>query len=103
MSDSDLALFKQSLPRIINQPGGNAAIIQTMRAIAEYDAAGAGIVQLLRAGEIDRAEAFKRLQSRPNPLEGLRVPAGGDTAGGATTTAPAGGVRTFNPATGKLE
>jgi hypothetical protein len=103
MSDSDLALFKQSLPRIINQPGGNAAIIQTMRAIAEYDAAGADIVQLLRSGEIDRSEAFKRLRSRPNPLEGLRVPAGDDTAGGATTTAPAGGVRTFNPATGKLE
>jgi flagellar protein FlgJ len=103
MSDADLDMFKKSLPRIINQPGGNLAIIQTMRAIAEYDAAGADIVQLLRSGEIDRSEAFKRLRSRPNPLEGLRVPAGGDTAGGATTTAPAGGVRTFNPATGKLE
>jgi hypothetical protein len=76
MSDADLALFKQSLPRIINQPGGNQTIIQTMRAIAQYDAEGAQIVQQLRAGEIKRAEAFDRLQARKNPLEGFKPPRG---------------------------
>jgi hypothetical protein len=80
MSDADLALFKQSLPRIINQPGGNQTIIQTMRAIAQYDAEGAQIVQQLRAGEIKRAEAFDRLQNRKNPLEGFKAPAKGDPA-----------------------
>lgn len=72
MSDADLALFKQSLPRIINQPGGNQAIIGTMRAIAEYDAQGAQIVQRLRAGEISRADAFRELRSRADPLSGVR-------------------------------
>ena len=68
MSDADLDLFKQSLPRIINQPGGNKIIIDTMRAIAQYDAEGARIVQKLRNGELSRAEAFDALQNRANPL-----------------------------------
>jgi hypothetical protein len=97
MSDADLALFKQSLPRIINQPGGNAVIINTMRAIAQYDAEGAAIAQRFRAGEIDRAKAFELLQSRQNPLANFRAPAATGGSGGPTT------VRTFNPATGQLE
>lgn len=95
MSDADLALFKQSLPRIVNQPGGNAIIISTMRAIAQYDAEGAAITQRFRAGEIDRAEAFRLLQSRQNPLANFRAPA---AASGQPSS-----VRTYNPATGKLE
>lgn len=82
MSDADLALFKQSLPRIINQPGGNKMIVDTMRAIAQYDAEGAAIVQRLRSGELSRAEAFAALQNRANPLEGLK--------GGGAAAAPAG-------------
>lgn len=71
MSDADLILFKQSLPRLINQPGGNKLIIHTIRAVAQYDAEGATIVQKLRRGEIDRATAFDMLQSRVNPLDQL--------------------------------
>jgi hypothetical protein len=71
MSDADLAMFKQSLPRIINQPGGNKKIIETMRAIAQYDAEGAAIVQALRSEKIGRAQAFEMLQSRVNPLAEL--------------------------------
>lgn len=71
MSDADLALFKQSLPRLINSPDGNAIIIHTMRGIAQYDAEGAAIVQRLRAGEINRAQAFEALQARKNPLAGF--------------------------------
>jgi hypothetical protein len=37
MSDADLALFKQSLPRLINTPEGNALIIDGMRRMAIYD------------------------------------------------------------------
>jgi hypothetical protein len=81
MSDADLALFKQSLPRIINQPGGNQTIVNTMRAIAEYDAQGAVIVQRLRAGEIDRAQAFQELQNRKNPLSSFKAPAGATPTG----------------------
>lgn len=74
MSDADLELFKQSLPRIINQPGGNALIIDTLRRVNEYDAQGAVIVQELRAGKIDRATAFERLQAREHPLPDLTQP-----------------------------
>lgn len=74
MSDADLALFKQSLPRIINQPGGNELIINTMKSIAQYDAEGANIVQQLRSGKIDRAQAFEALQNRPNPLDTFKAP-----------------------------
>jgi hypothetical protein len=86
MSDADLALFKQSLPRIINQPGGNAIIIGTMKAIAQYDAEGAAIVQRMRTGEITRADAFQLLMDRPNPLANFRMPSGGETGGGTGTT-----------------
>lgn len=74
MSDADLELFKQSLPRLINQPEGNRRIIETMRGIAQYDAEGARILQNLRAGNIDRATAFQQLQSRANPLSDFKAP-----------------------------
>ncbi|GHA15111.1 hypothetical protein GCM10007989_07330 [Devosia pacifica] len=45
MSDADLELFKQSVPRLINQPGGNELIIRTMRDINRYDQALANLVQ----------------------------------------------------------
>lgn len=76
MSDADLALFKQSLPRVINQPGGNQLIVNTMRAIAQYDAEGAAIVQRRRNGEITTAQAFELLQNRKNPLDDFKVGAG---------------------------
>lgn len=87
MSDADLALFKQSLPRIINQPGGNKIILDTMRAIAQYDAQGAAIVQQLRAGDLDRAQAFSMLMARPNPMQGFKPPV---QDGGAAETPTSG-------------
>ena len=93
MSDADLALFKQSLPQIINSPGGNKIIVGTMRAIAEYDAEGARIVQRLRSGEITRSQAFDALQNRPNPLEGFKPAAKAAAPGGTaapSTSAPDG-------------
>ena len=101
MSDADLELFKQSLPRIINTPGGNQLIVDTMRAIAQYDAQGADIVQRLRSGEIDRATAFQMLQQRQNPLATFK----GQTGAPAAAPAPAGGKprKRYNPATGAFE
>ena len=74
MSDADLELFKQSLPRIVNQPNGNQIIINTMRGSAQYDEMGADIVQRYRSGEITSAEAFAQLNSRPDPFENLQMP-----------------------------
>lgn len=87
MSDADLDLFRQSLPRIINSPEGNQMIIETLRAIAQYDAQGAEIAQRLRLPQGDpqaltRAEAFRLLQQRENPIPNgtLAAPAAAPTA-----------------------
>lgn len=72
MSDADLELFKQSLPRIINTADGNAAIMRTMRAIAEYDIQGGQIMQQMREGLISRNEAFRMLNERADPLASAR-------------------------------
>lgn len=71
MSDADLELFKQSLPRIINQPGGNETILQTMRGIAEYEALQGQIADAVSNREISPAEGRKRLRELSNPLEGF--------------------------------
>jgi hypothetical protein len=68
MSDKDIELFKASVPRILNQPNGNALITETLRGLSQYDAEGALIVQKMRRGEIKRSEAFDLLQNRVNPL-----------------------------------
>jgi len=68
MSDADLLLFKQSLPRLINLPGGNDLILKTMRGIAEYDAQGATIIQKYRRGDITQTQAFQELLDRTDPF-----------------------------------
>ena len=85
MSDADLELFKQSLPRTINQPGGNELIINTMRGIAQYDAQGAEIIQRLRAREISREEAFRLLNERKNPLYEFKAAMAGNNKDTTTT------------------
>lgn len=68
MSDADLALFKRSLPSIINQPGGNQMILRTMRAINEYTIAQAEIAQRVANREITPAEGRALAMQVPNPL-----------------------------------
>jgi len=76
MSDADLLLFKNSLPSLINQPGGNQTIIETIRAINEYDVAASIIAGQGLDGEITQAEARKRLRELPNPLADFKAPKG---------------------------
>ena len=84
MSDADLELFKRSLPRIINSPGGNQIIINTMRGLAEYDAEGGRIVQRLRNRDITQAQAFELLNNRPDPFAAFKAPTGPAPTGGMT-------------------
>jgi hypothetical protein len=74
MSDADLLLFKASLPALINQPGGNKIIIDTIRAINEYDVAASIIAGQALDGEITQAEARKALRELPNPLADFKAP-----------------------------
>lgn len=80
MSDADLALFKKSVPRLINTPEGNAKIIATMRAINLYVQEQAAIADKVANREITPAEGRSRLKALTNPLDGF-------TAAGATGTA----------------
>jgi len=76
MSDADLALFKQSVPRLINQPGGNQIIIETMRGISQYVMQQAEIADAVANREITPAEGRKALRALKNPLENFAVPKG---------------------------
>jgi hypothetical protein len=68
MSDADLALFKLSLPRLVNTPEGNSMIVQTMRAIAEYDIARANIARQMQLGQITAQEADEAYRALPDPI-----------------------------------
>jgi flagellar protein FlgJ len=74
MTDADLLLFRNSLPSLINQPGGNKLIIDTLRAINEYDVAASIIAGQVLDGEITRKEARKALLELQNPLAGFKAP-----------------------------
>lgn len=69
MSDADLALFKQSLPSIMNQPGGNKKIIATLRAINDYVERAGDIEWRLASGKINQATANQEYAALPNPLQ----------------------------------
>jgi hypothetical protein len=82
MSDADLALFKASLPAIINQPGGNQKILSTMKAINEYTIEQAKIAQAVANRQITPAQGREMAAKVPNPLARgpTAAPQGGVTA-----------------------
>lgn len=103
MSDADLALFKQSLPRLINTPGGNKMIAETMRAVAEYDIAMGEVARKLLLNELTPREAFDEYAKIGDPLAGFM-----QSRMWASQEQPAGppapsGVLKYNPATGEFE
>lgn len=69
MSDADLALFKQSLPRIINQPGGNETIVNTMRGITEYQVRMGEIADAVADRTMTPKEGRDAIRNLKNPLE----------------------------------
>lgn len=85
MSDADLALFKQSLPRLINQPGGNQTIIETMRGITQYQIQMGQIADKVADRDMTPKEAREAIRALPNPLASFGKP--GEKK---TTPAPSG-------------
>jgi hypothetical protein len=71
MSDADLELFKQSLPRIINQPGGNKLVIDTLRGINHYRVEQGKIASQYAGGIITAQEAREQLYALENPLSSM--------------------------------
>ena len=86
MSDADLDLFKKSLPRIINQPGGNKAIIDYLKGINEYLIKEGEIASEVLNKKITPAEADQRLMLLQNPLELFKNSAAGGLPPGVTVT-----------------
>ncbi|KQX20971.1 hypothetical protein ASD01_29590 [Ensifer sp. Root423] len=76
MSDADIRMFRASLPRVLNQPGGNELIFQTMRGIAEYEQQMGAIADAVADREIEPAEGRKRIRELNNPLENYKIPDG---------------------------
>lgn len=83
MSDADIKMFRASLPRIINQSGGNQLIFQTMRGIAQYEQQMGEIAD--RVANRDRkedgevyspADARRDIANLQNPLAGFKIPDG---------------------------
>ena len=72
MSDADLALFKASAPAISAKPGGNALIIKTMQAIAQYELKFAEIHQKFANGTIsDIPERDRQIMALEDPMTGV--------------------------------
>jgi hypothetical protein len=69
MSDADLELFKQSLPRIINTPGGNKLIIEGLKDINEYIIKEAEIANDVFAKKITRDEGRRKLLELGDPVQ----------------------------------
>lgn len=95
MSDRDLELFQASLPRITNQPGGNALIIESIRAVNENTIRAGEIADSALRGDITQAEASAQLRALRDPLAAVRGFIGGESGGGASrqpqSQAPSGG------------
>ncbi len=70
MSDHDLALFKASLPQLINTPEGNQIILATMRGMAEHKRKLGNIANAVMLGDLDRRVALKQMQELPDPMAG---------------------------------
>ena len=86
MSDADLDLFKKSLPRIINQPSGNKAIISYLKGINEYLIKEGEIASLVLNGKITPEQADQRLLALKNPLEEFKSSSTGGYPPGVTVT-----------------
>lgn len=69
MSDADLALYKESLPRIINQPGANKEIVRSMKEINNYLIEEGKIAAEVTAGRITPEEGTRRIFALGNPVQ----------------------------------
>lgn len=98
MSDKDIDLFKDSLPKLINTPEGNALIISTMKAMAQYKMDLARVSQAAMSGQIDRKQAQEAIMNLPDPMAQFKARQSG-------TTVKPGPRKTlkWNPATGTVE
>lgn len=86
ISDADLALYKASLPRVINSQKGNQLILETLYAINDHDIKAAEIADRVANRELTPAEARVELRNLPNPFDNWEEKLKLAGADGAATT-----------------
>jgi len=69
MSDADLALYKESLPRLINQPGANKEIVRSMKDINNYLIKEGQIAADVLDGKLTPAQGRQKLLELGNPIQ----------------------------------
>lgn len=67
-SDRDMAAFKNSLPSLGKQPGGNRMIADTFRALADYQVNIGDIASQALRGEIKQVDADRMIRETPSPF-----------------------------------
>lgn len=72
MSDRDLELFQRSLPSLSNTPDGNALILDTMRAMTDYQVASGDIADRVMMGEISKEDGLRMLRELPDPMTAFK-------------------------------
>lgn len=71
-SDYEGRMFKNSLPKLINTPEGNAIIENTLAGLAQYKLDRAAIAEKALSGEIDRGAALKQMREMPSPYQNFK-------------------------------
>jgi hypothetical protein len=103
VSDRDVQMFRDSLPRLMSSPEGRQMTIDTLKAVAEDQVARGRIARDALNGRIERDAAEERMDELPSPFarfieyqrQAGRDPSGRPlpaAAGGAQAPAPAPGV-----------
>jgi hypothetical protein len=97
MSDADLALFIQSLPRLINTREGNVVIARTMRGLLEYQRGQALIANMVASREMTPKQGREALSNLVNPLQAFRRGGAKTEVGGAVELNLNGSTYTVEP------
>lgn len=71
-SDYDAKMFKNSLPSLMNRPGGNELIMQTLEALNTYKRQRGDIVAEAMANNEKPPEVIKKLKEIPDPFAGFK-------------------------------
>jgi len=69
MTEKDAQMYRDSLPKLMQTPGGRQKIIDTMVATAKYDADMGDIAARAQSGEITVKEAREQMAALGNPLQ----------------------------------
>lgn len=72
MSDADLALFKRSLPQLMQQASGRQLVIDLIQEINQYDIARADIAEQMLYGDLSQKEGRRMLKELDDNTTSLR-------------------------------